>query len=228
MLLLTTLTALFVPPQASRIEACLDDFLAFARRDDLNAIAQAAIAHAQFETIHPFIDGNGRTGRTLLHRMLRNAGLLKYSTLPVSAGLLHNIDSYMDAISAYQQGNPGAVIEQLVDALELACAIGNSVAENIASLIATWEDAIMERAGSAIYGLPNVLVAQPVVDSKYLAEALGTTQRAAKTIIDRACTYGILRPIGNKRRGELYQSDDVVDLLDEVSSIQGIRRLLTK
>ena len=217
--------AMFVPPHASRLDACLDDFISFTRRHDIGAIEKAAIAHAQFETIHPFFDGNGRTGRTLLHKILRDNGLLETSTLPVSAGLLHNVDRYMDAIKDYQQGNPLAVIEQVVDALELAVAIGASVTERITTLIETWENDMTERSNAKIRNLPNVLVAQPVVDSKYLAESLAITQRAAKSIIDRACEYGILRPIGNKQRGEVFQSDEVIELLDEISSIDGIRRL---
>ncbi len=217
--------ALFVPPSERRVAACLDDLLAFLRRSDIDGIAKAAIMHAQFETIHPFTDGNGRTGRTLLHIVLRNNDLLRTSTLPVSAGLLHNIDAYMEAITAYQQGEPLAVVEQVASALELAIAIGDAVAERIDALCATWKSVIQERTNSKIHALPSVLVAQPVVNSKYIADALGITQRAAKTLINRACEYGMIRPIGNKQRGELYQADDVIDLLDEISSIEGIRRL---
>ncbi len=217
--------AIFVPPQASRVRGCLDDLVLFAKRGDIAPIEKAAVVHAQFETIHPFIDGNGRTGRTILHKILRCEGVLTSATLPVSAGLLHNIDAYMASITAYQQGDPYAVVEQLVEALELAIAIGEKAASRIEALIDTWESDISERSTSNIHRLPNVLVAQPVVDSKYLATALGITQRAAKSLIDRACEYGMLRPIGSKRRGEFYQSDDIVNLLDDLSSAQSIRRL---
>ena len=83
--------ALFVPPSPARVEGCLEDLVAFVGRDDVSPIAKAAVAHAQFETIHPFIDGNGRTGRVLLHRILRSEGVLTRTTLPVSAGLLHDV-----------------------------------------------------------------------------------------------------------------------------------------
>ena len=67
--------ALFVPPQYSRVPAAMQDLIAFMDRDDIPAMVQAAIAHAQFETIHPFVDGNGRTGRALIHSLLRAKGL---------------------------------------------------------------------------------------------------------------------------------------------------------
>lgn len=63
-------------------------------------MAKEAIFHAQFETIHPFTDGNGRTGRALVHRMLANDEVLMHSTLPVSAGLLHDVERYMKALDA--------------------------------------------------------------------------------------------------------------------------------
>ena len=96
----------FVPPQDSRIEESIKDLCAFSERTDLPLVAQAAIAHAQFETIHPFNDGNGRAGRALVHVMLRNGGATTRTTVPVSAGLLSDTDAYYDALTAYRNGDP--------------------------------------------------------------------------------------------------------------------------
>lgn len=218
--------ALFVPPVPSRIEACLDDLVAFAQRDDVNAIAKAAIVHAQFETIHPFIDGNGRTGRVLLHRILSQEDVLKWSTLPVSAGLLHDVDAYMTAIRAYQQGDSLSIVESVVGALELALVIGRRVADAIDEVMDGWRASIVERAGSAIWQLPQLLAEQPVVTVPFVADRLGITPRAASSLVARACEYGMLRPLGARRRGDFYQSDELLDLLEEVSSMPGIRRVL--
>lgn len=220
--------ALFVPPQACRIESALDDLIQFSERTDIGAIAKAAIVHAQFETIHPFIDGNGRTGRTLLHKILKDEEVLLTSTLPVSAGLLHDIDSYMRALDAYHTGNPYKVIEQLTAALELAISIGYHAASMIDEVIEEWQEVISERTGSSIYKLTGVLIKQPVIDSATLAVALNITKRSAMTIIHRACEYGILRPLGNRQRGECYQADRILEVLDEISSIAGIRRMMAR
>jgi Fic family protein len=75
----------FIPPHHEHIPALMDDFVRFAGRTDLPLLSQTAIAHAQFETIHPFTDGNGRTGRALIHSMLRGHGLTRNVTVPVSA-----------------------------------------------------------------------------------------------------------------------------------------------
>ena len=95
--------ALYVAPQAARIADCLEDVVAFSRREDVNPVVKAAIVHAQFETIHPFIDGNGRTGRALLHKVLQSDGILTKVTLPISAGLLHAVDSYMGSIVSFRR-----------------------------------------------------------------------------------------------------------------------------
>lgn len=218
--------ALYVPPRYERVAAHLDDLVSFAARDDIPPITKAAIFHAQLETIHPFIYGNGRTGRALLHKILRDEGVLSRVTLPLSAGLLHDIDAYMAAIAAYQQGNPVAIVEQLISALELAIVVGGLTAVKMDSVIEEWKAMITERRGASIHRLPGVLVEQPVVSIAYLAKRLGITPRASLSLVERACEYGILRPLGNRRRGEFFQSDEIVAVLEEISDIQGIRRIV--
>lgn len=218
--------ALFVPPVAERVSQCLDDLCRFAQIDSADPVAKAAIVHAQFETIHPFIDGNGRTGRTLLHRMLKIDGVLTHGTVPVSAGLLHDVDRYMQALSSYQQGDPEPIIDQLADALDSAIVVASLTSARVAEIDDAWRERITERAGAKIHELPALLWEQPVADSAYIAQRLGMTRRAATDLINRACSYEILRPLGRAQRGDFYQAPDAVDLLDEISSIAGIRRLM--
>lgn len=219
--------AAYVPPKFSRVPELLDDLVSFAARQDVSPIAKAAVVHAQLETIHPFIDGNGRTGRVLLHKILRDEGVLSQTALPLSAGLLHDVDAYMASISSYQQGDPQAVVERLVDALELAIVVGNLVALKMDEVLDGWAQTFTERKGSSIYRLPAVLVEQPVVNIEYLATHLGITPRAALSLVERACEYDVLRALGNRHRGVFYQSDAIVDVLEEISSIQGIRRIVS-
>ncbi len=218
--------ALFVPPLVDRIRPALDDLLLFAERTDLDPLAKAAIFHAQFETIHPFVDGNGRTGRALLAKMLEREGLLRHTTLPTSAGLLHDVDVYMDALDCYHEGDPLPIVEQVVEALELAVVIGTKTTALIEEVIDGWHAAITQRKGSRIYELPELLVQQPVVDSRYIAEHLKVSQRAARDILELGCAYGMLKPIGNAQRSIYYQSSDLIEIMDEISALAGIRRLL--
>ncbi len=219
--------ATFVPPVSERVPSLLKDLVAFASRRDVGAVAKAAIIHAQLETIHPFVDGNGRTGRALIHKVLRDEGVLTYATLPVSAGLLHNIDAYLDSIANYQQGDIAEVVSQLTNALELSCHVGYRASRELDAVMERWSAAMTERHGARIRELPSLLVRQPVVDIAFVAHELSITSRAASALVNRACEYGMLRPMGNRRRGEYFQSDAILHVLDQISDVQGIRRMLS-
>ena len=220
--------ATFVPPHADRVRACLEDLVAFGAREDISPITKAAIFHAQFETIHPFTDGNGRTGRTLLHRMLARDEVLLHTMLPVSAGLLHDVDRYMGALDAYHNGAVEPIIECLADALELAAVIGSRIASDVDGILAGWASGNTDRAGSASHRLPALLVEQPVVDVAYVASRLGITDRAARNLIEVACERGILAKMGNAKRGAFYQAPDLIAVLEEASSLEGIRRIAAR
>lgn len=220
--------ATFVPPHAGRVQECLEDLVIFGTREDIPSIVKAAVFHAQFETIHPFTDGNGRTGRTLLHRMLARDEVLIHTMLPVSAGLLHDIKRYMDALDAYHRGAVEPMIECLIDALELSVVIGSRIASDIDEILAGWASANTDRVGSASHRLPVLLVEQPVVNVSYVALHLGITNRAARNLIETACDRGILMKIGNARRGAFYQATDIIAVLEEASSLEGIRRLAAR
>lgn len=220
--------ATFVPPKASRVLACLDDLERFSQRDDIPVLAKAALFHAQFETIHPFADGNGRTGRVLLHRMLAHDEALLHTTLPISAGLLHDIGSYMAALDAYHEGSIKEIITCLVDAVELAVVVGARIASDVDEVFYAWRAQTTDRADSASHRLPALLVEQPVVNTTYVAQKLGVSDRTARTLVESACERGILSKMGNARRGAYYQATALVNILEEASSIQGIRRIAAR
>ena len=220
--------AAFVPPSQERVPALLDDLMAFVRRDDLDPVVQAAVAHAQFETIHPFVDGNGRTGRALLHRWLCYHDVLRHATLPISSGLLHDVDSYMGALQIYHDGDVRPIVGELVDALEVALVLAQSATRQIDDIIERWQQQMGERRGSAIRMLPAVLVAQPVVSVAHVADHLQITPRAARDVIARACEYGMLTPMGNRRRGVFYQADELLDVLEQMTSRPAMRRMLAR
>ena len=220
--------ATFVPPHADRVRPCLEDLVAFGAREDVPPVAKAAIFHAQFETIHPFTDGNGRTGRTLLHRMLASDEVLLHTMLPVSAGLLHDVERYMDALDAYHAGAIEPMIECLADALELAVVIGSRIASDVDEVLAGWAIENTDRAGSASHRLPALLVEQPVVDVAFVASRLGITDRAARNLVEVACERGILAKMGNAKRGAFYQAPDLIAVLEEASSLEGTRRIAAR
>ena len=175
--------------------------------------------------MHPFLTTNGQTGRALIHHIFRAEGVLSSTLIPVSVGFLHNIDSLINALQSYREGDPLVIIEELVSALELALFVSRVTETSIESLLEDWDSLVGHRKGSKIRQLPKTLVKQPVVNSAYLADSLGVTQRTATTLILRACEYGMLRHMGKRQRGDFYQSDAIINVLDEINEASTFRNI---
>ena len=218
-------TALFVPPAFQHVPEYMADLIEFGTRSDLNPVVKAAILYAQFQTVHPFLTANGQTGRALVHHIFRAEGVLSSTLIPVSVGFLHNIDSLINALQSYREGDPLVIIEELVSALELALFVSRVTETSIESLLEDWDNLVGHRKGSKIRQLPKTLVKQPVVNSAYLADSLGVTQRTATTLILRACEYGMLRHMGKRQRGDFYQSDAIINVLDEINEASTFRNI---
>lgn len=218
-------TALFVPPAFQHVPEYMADLIEFGARSDLNPVVKAAILYAQFQTVHPFLTANGQTGRALIHHIFRAEGVLSSTLIPVSVGFLHNIDSLINALQSYREGDPLVIIEELVSALELALFVSRVTETSIESLLEDWDSLVGHRKGSKIRQLPKTLVKQPVVNSAYLADSLGVTQRTATTLILRACEYGMLRHMGKRQRGDFYQSDAIINVLDEINEASTFRNI---
>lgn len=117
-------TAEFVATRHENVAPAIADLVTFMRRTDIEPLTQAALAHAQFETIHPFTDGNGRCGRALVAAVLRYRGTARNLSVPVSSGLLSDTAAYFDALNAYREGDPLPIVDQFAAAAERA--IGNA------------------------------------------------------------------------------------------------------
>lgn len=96
-----------MPPPPERVKELMEDLVAFMNRGDLPPVVQAAIAHAQFEIIHPFADGNGRVGRALIHVVLRRRGLAPRYVPPVSLVLAADARAYVAGLTAFREERPG-------------------------------------------------------------------------------------------------------------------------
>ena len=218
-------TALFVPPAFQHVPEYMADLIEFGSRSVLNPVVLAAILYAQFQPVHTFLTTNGQTGRALIHHIFRAEGVLSSTLIPVSVGFLHNIDSLINALQSYREGDPLVIIEELVSALELALFVSRVTETSIESLLEDWDSLVGHRKGSKIRQLPKTLVKQPVVNSAYLADSLGVTQRTATTLILRACEYGMLRHMGKRQRGDFYQSDAIINVLDEINEASTFRNI---
>ena len=221
----TLKTADFIPPPVPEALDAMSQLEKYIHEGEEPLLIKCGLVHAQFETIHPFVDGNGRTGRTLIHKSLKDDGVLHTIALPISAGLLNNLDSYLNSLKAYQEGNPLPIIEQVFKAIELSLAIGENVSAKISSIIQNWENIINERKTSTIWKLIYLLIEQPVINTNLIKEKLHLTLRGANKLIDRAIGYGILTKFGNQKKGMFYQSSEIIAVLDDITQIKKLYRI---
>jgi len=206
--------ALFVPPHHSRVPALMADVVAFARRTDVPVLAQAAIAHAQFETIHPFPDGNGRTGRALLQGMLRHGRLTRNITVPVSAGLLRDTDAYFGALTKYRAGDANSIVAAVAEACFAAVKNGRALVDDIQDAEKSWDVRVIARSDSSVHRVKKYLLRQPVVNTKTVAAELGISDVAAQSAIDRLVEASVLTQMSVGNRNRIWQAPEILDALD--------------
>lgn len=207
-------SAAFVPPHSNRVPDLMADLVAFARRADLPVMPQLAITHAQFETIHPFPDGNGRTGRALIHAMLHRLGITRHVIAPLSAGLLQDTGGYFDALTAYREGSPEPIINAFSAAVSSALESSRMLVSDLEEFRQWARVTTSARRGSAGQRTLELLLQHPVIDAKTVASLLGVTAQNAQAGLDRLVADGILVPSGMGRRNRTFESRDVLEALE--------------
>jgi Fic family protein len=213
--------ATFVPAPPDRVQGCMEEMAAsilkYAPYDEepteLSILAQLAIAHAQFETIHPYHDGNGRTGRLLLPLMLAAEG---YPPLYLSGVLLRAKSEYYAALASIQlQGEWGPWLELLARAVVESCDESISIAEDLLALAARWEEELRSyRAHSATRRLPRFLIGHPVLSVQQAAAGLKISVPAANAALNNLLAGGIVTLVNEREWGRVFQAKEVLRRLD--------------
>ncbi|ROR80051.1 Fic family protein [Plantibacter flavus] len=216
--------AAFVPPHQDRVPELMADVMTFANRLDVPVMAQIAIAHAQFETIHPFPDGNGRTGRALVQGMLRAADVTRNVTVPMSAGLLGDTDHYFRALTAYRSGDVRPIVETMTEAAYAAVANGRTLEREITSIAERWDETVKVRSDSSVERLKQLLLRQPVITTSLVASALGLHFSTADASVQKLVDAGILVQSSAGRRNRHWQASEVLQALDEFGARARRRR----
>ncbi|MFL6100704.1 MAG: Fic family protein [Actinomycetales bacterium] len=213
----------FVPPRSTRIAEAIDDLMTFATRDDMPILPQVAVAHAQFETIHPFVDGNGRTGRALMQSMLRGKGLTRNVTVPVSAGLLVDTKTYFDALTAYRAGDLEPIVRRMSDAALVAVVNGRQLVEELREIRRSWSQRIRARSDSAVWRVCDLIITRPVIDARLISQELGISGNNVLrhlAVMERA---DVLVELTAKKRNRAWQSPEVLQALDSFAARAGRR-----
>lgn len=219
----TPIGATFVAPRHELVPGAVADLVAFAARSDIPALPQIAVAHAQFETIHPFTDGNGRTGRALVQAMLRNKGLTRQVTVPVSAGLLADTDAYFAALTAYRDGNAVPIVQRFAQASVAAIANGRELVAQLRGIRDRWNDVIAARSDSAVWKVADLLTRRPVVNAVLVAQELGIESTNAHRYLNPLAEAGILVETTSGPRNRVWRSPEVLAALDAFAERAGRR-----
>lgn len=205
----------FIPPPHELVPELLDDLCAFCNREDLPAAIQAAVAHAQFETIHPFHDGNGRVGRAVILIILRRRGIAPRYLPPVSLALAGEADRYVAGLTSWRNGDEGDWFTVFIDALYRAAKGAREFAGRVAELQRRWlEQAGNPRRGSGPLRLIELLPSQPIINVKTAAQVLGGSEERARLAILRIEKAGVLRQTAVGRRNRAWECVGLFDLLD--------------
>jgi Fic family protein len=203
--------AVYIPPPPEEVAGLLGDLVVLLNREDLPAIVQAAIGHAQFETIHPFDDGNGRVGRALVHLLLRRRGLAPRFVPPVSVVLAAHPDAYIAGLVAFRDSDG---LEPWLQTFALAtleaAAESTHLAESVHALEERWLDlAGRPRSDSAAAKIIITLPAQPIITAATARLVTGTSYEAARTALLDLETAGVVRQISGGTYDRTYAADDL-------------------
>ncbi|MGH2804267.1 MAG: Fic family protein, partial [Thermoleophilaceae bacterium] len=177
----------------------------------------AAIAHAQFENIHPFADGNGRTGRALIYTVLRRRGEIENYFPPISLVLAATPKAYVGGLGAYSQGKVSLWCERFADAAARAAEEAERLAEAIEERQTAWLERLGQpRKDSAVRELVSALPAQPVIDVPVAQQLTGKSHVAAGAALRQLEESGILNRLNEKKWGRLWECAELLDLVGNV------------
>jgi Fic family protein len=221
----TPRNALYVPPPPDLVPDLMADLVAFVNRDDLPPIAIAALAHAQFESIHPFTDGNGRIGRALINAALRRHGLTRRVAVPIASVMLADVDAYFAQLETLRDGDADGMVRYVAKAAATASDEAAVSADELRRLPAQWRDVVkVTKRGSVTDRLIDHILAAPVVTSKNAALALEASQTSVLAAIENLAAADVLSEITGQQRDRVWLASEVFDEVDRLQERIGPRR----
>lgn len=215
----------FVAPDHGRIPTLVKDLAAFAERLDVPSLTSVAVAHAQFETIHPFSDGNGRTGRALAQAMLRRRGVTRNVAVPVSAGLLADVEGYHRALTEYRGGDVSPIVMVFASASMRAISNAGQLITDIDRIQSAWTTRLTVRRSSNAWRLLDVIARRPVLDAATAAEELGVQRPNIYPPLDALVKAGVLTAKAEHKLGPFWRSVEILDAIDAFAKRAGRREL---
>lgn len=214
--------AAFVPPPPEDVSGLLLDLCRAVDEQTLPPLVQAAIVHAQFETIHPFEDGNGRTGRALVQVVLRRRGLSPSFVPPVSVVLAKHRDAYIDGLTAFRNGDLAGWVEHFSVAAAQAAYLASRYLDEVRNLQEYWRERLRAasnpRSDAAAWTLINIIPAHPVLSVAVGVAATGRTKPAVNQAVLQLEEAGVLEPLTTSERNRAWEAAHLLDLLTNLEA----------
>jgi Fic family protein len=214
--------AAFVPPPPEEVSNLLSDLCDFCNEEMLSPLVQAAVAHAQFETIHPFEDGNGRTGRALVQLLLRRRKLAPNYVPPVSVILAQRKNRYLEGLALFQQDRANEWIAIFAEAAAAAATLAGRYVGEVEALQAQWRARLLEQANprsdAAAWAIIDELPAHPIITSSVAATATHRTRPAVANAIEQLASCGVLIPLSGSAHNRSWEAEGLLDLIAGLES----------
>lgn len=208
-------TSVFEGPPEVQVPGLMEDLVRFVARRDVHPVVHAAIAHAQFETIHPYVDGNGRIGRLLIHQLL-DAG---EAPVPVAYGLLHNPTGYVAGVTAYRCGDLDSWVATFAAAVADGAAAAVQLVDRLEQLRQDYRARVRTRSGSSMQQLLNSLVHTPAVTAAQIQDEYMLTRGRASQILHQLSEVNILRlSVHRAGRAQVWVAHEVIDAVDTINA----------
>ena len=212
----------FVPPPVEFVGTLMEDLCEFCESEEAPPLFQAAVAHAQFETIHPFDDGNGRTGRALIHVVLRRRGLVAQVVPPISVALSNNRNAYINGLIAFREGDLTRWLELFVSAVLRSVKLAERYRSSVLELLIDWRQLLRDRANpradAAAWVILEALPGFPVLNRADAAVCSGRSLPAVDHGLRQLESAGVLTPIRDDPPSR--RSWEPTGLLDMIMSLE--------
>ncbi len=216
----------FVPPPPNVVKPLLTDLCEAINDDTLPPLVQAALVHAQFETIHPFDDGNGRTGRALVQVVLKRRGIAHEFVPPISVVFAGARSQYIAGLMRFRNDGAEGVnawIEHFAMATLRAARLARVYIADVRSLQQHWRErlrasASVPRADAAAWAIIDLLPAHPMISAPV---ATAVTQRSKSRIyeaLDQLAAAGVILPLSSGQRNRWWEATGLFDLIEQLES----------
>jgi Fic family protein len=214
--------AAFVPPPPMAVDDLLSDLYRAINEDHLSPVVQAAIVHAQFETVHPFADGNGRVGRTLVHVTLRRRGLAQTFVPPISLALAGDKQSYVDGLTAFRDGDLDTWVSRFAEATTLSVALAQQYLQEVADLAREWRARLEAngkvRSDAVAWALIDALPAHPMITAPVATAITGRSKVVVGAALDQLEAAGVLEQVGGGARNRCWEAVGLLDLIETLEA----------